>query len=57
MNNPAERKRHCKFIKESCEVLLRTELDVVLVGVWTDHLKKFPKRKCKHFSELVDFED
>lgn len=57
MNNPAERRQHCKFIKESCEVLLRTELDVVLVGMWTDYLKKFPKRKCKHFSELVDFED
>lgn len=53
MNNPTERRLHCKFIKQSCEVLLCTEPHVALGGVWTDHLKKFPKRKHK----LVDFED
>lgn len=40
MNNAAERRLHCKFIKQFCEVLLCTESHMELVGVWTDHLKK-----------------
>lgn len=51
MNNPAERRLHCRFIKQSCKVLLCTEPHAALEGVWTKHVQKNPKRKCKHFSE------
>lgn len=60
MNNPAEGRLHCKFIKQSCYSCkqILSCITTCCISGWMDRPpQKICNSKHKHLSELVDFEN